>query len=172
MSGVQVVGIADCAVTSDPGDTLVTYALGSCIALAVYDPVTQVAGLVHYLLPDARLDSARVEKNPYLCATTAIPQLFQRVLQAGADKRRLIVRVIGGAQVMDNNNVFQIGKRNYLAARQILWKAGVLIQGEETGGTVSRTVRMEVQTGRVWVREGAGIGKEMMAAASSSKGAM
>jgi chemotaxis protein CheD len=172
MTGLQVVGIADCAVTSNANDTLVTYALGSCIALTVYDPVTRVAGLVHYLLPDIKLDSARGEKNPYLCASTAIPLLFQRAYQAGADKRRLVVRIIGGAQVMDDNGIFQIGKRNALAARQILWKAGVLIQGEETGGSVSRTVRLEVQTGKVWVREGAGIGKEMVARASSSKGLM
>ena len=170
MNGIQVVGIGDCAVTSNPEQTLVTYALGSCIALTVYDPQTRVAGLLHYLLPDSKLDSVRGGNNPFLCANTAIPLLFQLVAQAGADRRRLVVRIVGGAQVMDDNGIFQIGKRNHLAARQILWKAGVLIRGEETGGSVSRSVRMEVQTGRVWVREGGGAGKEMVGTQSARKG--
>jgi chemotaxis protein CheD len=169
MTGVLVVGIADCAVTSNPSETLITYALGSCIAITIYDPLMRVAGLVHYLLPDATFESGRGEKNPFLCADTAIPLLLQRARQAGADKRRLVVHLVGGAQVIDDNGVFQIGQRNCLAARRILSKAGVPIQGEETGGSVSRSVRMEVDTGRVWVREGTGAGKEMLSCNEKSE---
>lgn len=162
MNGTLVVGIADCAVTSNPSETLITYALGSCIAITIYDPLTRVAGLVHYLLPDATFESARGGRNPFLCADTAIPLLFQRACRAGADKRRLVVHIVGGAQVIDDNGVFQIGQRNYLAARRILSKAGVPIHGEETGGSISRSVRLEVDTGAVWVREGAGAAREML----------
>jgi chemotaxis protein CheD len=168
MNGLQIVGIADCAVTSDPGQTLITYGLGSCIAIAVYDPLTRVAGLVHYLLPDAKVESARSAKNPFLCADTAIPLLFQRAYRAGADKRRLVVHVIGGAQVRNDGDVFHIGHRNHVAARRILSKEGVSIHAEETGGLVARSVRLEVDTGRVWVRQGAGAGKEMLLCSEKS----
>jgi chemotaxis protein CheD len=81
---------------------------------------------------------------------------------AGGDGKRMIVRLAGGAQVLDSQGVFQIGKRNYLAARRILWKAGILIAGEAVGGDVSRTTRLEVSTGRQWVREGGGVERELV----------
>ena len=74
----------------------------------------------------------------------------------------MVVRLAGGAQVLDGDGVFQIGKRNYLAARKILWKAGILISAEAVGGEVSRTTRLEVGTGRMWVREGGGLEKELV----------
>jgi chemotaxis protein CheD len=85
-------------------------------------------------------------------ADTGIPLLFHAAYGLGAEKRRLVVRAAGGAQVMDENGVFNIGKRNHLALRKILWKAGVMIHAEEIGGTESRTVRLEVATGRLLIR--------------------
>ena len=75
-----------------------------------------------------------------------------------------MVRLAGGAQVLDSQGVFQIGKRNYLAARKILWKAGILIAAEAVGGEVSRTTRLEVATGRMWIREGGGVERELLQA--------
>lgn len=63
--------------------------------------------------------------------------------------------------MLDGEGVFQIGKRNYLAARKILWKAGVLIAAEAVGGEVARTVRLEVGTGRMWLREGGSTEREL-----------
>ena len=92
--------------------------------------------------------------DPFLCANTAIPLLLDRALAAGADKLRLRVHIIGGAQVSDGNGLFQIGIRNCLAARRILSKARVPIQGQQTGGSVARSVRLDAGTGEVRVREG------------------
>lgn len=64
--------------------------------------------------------------------------------------------------MLDPNGTFQIGKRNYLAARRILWKAGILIAAEAVGGEVARTTRLEIATGRMWIREGAGIERELV----------
>lgn len=147
-----VVGIADCQISNVPDQVLVTYALGSCIAVAIHDPVAGVGGLLHYMLPESSIDPAKADERPYMFADTGIPLLFRRAYQHGADKRRLVVRVAGGAQVMDPQGVFNIGKRNYLALRKILWKAGVLLQAEHVGGTSSRTVSLEVGTGRFWLR--------------------
>jgi chemotaxis protein CheD len=83
---------------------------------------------------------------------------------------RLVVRAAGGAQVMDENGVFNIGKRNYLALCKILWKAGVMIHGGEIGGTTSRTVRLEVATGRFLIR-GPGMTDREMSMSANCKGA-
>jgi len=157
-----IVGISDCKVTRDADSVLVTYALGSCIAVAMHDPVTKASGLLHYMLPESTIDAKKAELNPFMFADTGIPRLMEALKVAGADSKRMIVRLAGGAQVLDSEGVFQIGKRNYLAARRILWKAGVLIAGEAVGGEVSRTTRLEVATGRLWVREGAGIERELV----------
>jgi chemotaxis protein CheD len=146
------VGISDCRVSQSTDDVLITYALGSCIGVAIYDPVARVGGLLHYMLPEAGLDPPKARENPYMFADSGIPLLFRRSYELGAEKRRLVVCVAGGAQVMDEAGVFNIGKRNALAMRKILWKAGVLIQSESLGGSFSRTVRLEIGTGRVWLR--------------------
>lgn len=157
-----VVGISDCKVTRDAESVLVTYALGSCIAVAVHDPVTKVSGMLHYMLPESKIDAAKAQQNPFMFADTGIPRLMEAVKAAGADGKRILVRLAGGAQVLDSQGVFQIGKRNYLAARRILWKAGILIAAEAVGGEVSRTTRLEVSSGRLYVREGGGIERELV----------
>jgi chemotaxis protein CheD len=146
------VGIGDCRVSAAAESVLATYALGSCIALAIHDPVASVGGLLHFMLPESSLNPEKAGENPYLFADTGIPLLFHAAYHLGAEKRRLVVRAVGGAQVLDEKGVFNIGKRNQMAMRKILWKAGVILHGEEMGGTTSRTVKLEVATGRCWVR--------------------
>jgi len=147
-----VVGVADCHVSDEPADVLVTYALGSCVGVAIYDPVARVGGLLHLMLPESSPNALESGKSPYMFADTGIPLLFRQAYQKGADKRRLRVSVAGGAQVIDDNGVFKIGQRNCLAVRKILWKAGVMAHGEETGGVWSRTMRLEMSSGRVYLR--------------------
>ncbi|HLK19422.1 MAG TPA: chemotaxis protein CheD [Bryobacteraceae bacterium] len=164
-----VVGISDCKVSNDQESTLITYALGSCIAVVLYDPATKVGGLLHYMLPESALDVQKAQENPYMFADTGIKALLKEVAANGAQARRMVVRLAGGAQVLDSQGVFQIGKRNYLAARRILWKAGVLISAEAVGGEVSRTTRLDVATGRMWIREAGGVEKELVQSQSPKK---
>jgi chemotaxis protein CheD len=164
-----VVGISDCKVTRDADSVLVTYALGSCIAVAMHDPVSKVSGLLHYMLPESAIDSKKAAQNPFMFADTGIPRMMDALKAAGGDGKRMIVRLAGGAQVLDSQGVFQIGKRNYLAARRILWKAGMLIAGEAVGGDVSRTTRLEVSTGRQWVREAGGVERELVRNSAGAK---
>jgi len=158
-----IVGISDCQISDDPGATIVTYALGSCIALTIFDPMTHVGGMLHFMLPESDLHKGKAIENPYMFADSGIPLLFKRAYQLGAEKKRLVVRAAGGAQVMSDQEIFNIGKRNYLALRKILWKAGVMIHAEAIGGSVSRTVRLEVGTGRFTLREAAGPEMELTA---------
>jgi chemotaxis protein CheD len=147
-----VVGIADCKVSRDPADELVTYALGSCIAVAVYDPLARIGGMLHFMLPEAASAGLTAERPPAMFADTGVPLLIERALALGADKKRLVVRAAGGAQVMDPGEVFNIGKRNQLALKKVMWKTGVFVQAEDVGGTVSRTVRLELGGGRMFIR--------------------
>ncbi|MGH9722297.1 MAG: chemotaxis protein CheD [Bryobacteraceae bacterium] len=143
-----VIGVADCQVSREPDAILTTFALGSCIAVAVYDPQALVAGMLHFMLPESAQDPGRAERNPYMFADTGIPLLFHQACHLGAEKRRMIVRVAGGSQLLDERGLFNIGKRNYLAVRKILWKAGVLVRSEEAGGNLTRTLKLHVATGR------------------------
>jgi chemotaxis protein CheD len=156
-----VVGVADCRVSNNPNNVLATYALGSCIAVAIHDPVAGVGGMLHFMLPESSIDRSKAETRPFMFADTGIPMLFRSSFERGAEKRRLVVQVAGGAQMMQEHDAFNIGKRNYLAVRKILWKAGLLIHGEVVGGTVFRTVRLEIGSGKLWIREAGGDEREM-----------
>lgn len=164
------VSVGACEVTNDPDSILATYALGSCMAITIWDPVALVGGLLHLMLPESSLHRAKAEQNPFMFADTGIPRLFHRAYELGALKGRLVVWLAGGAQVMDQQGVFNIGKRNYLAARKILWKAGVLVQGEEVGESISRTVRLEVGTGRMWLRTAGEADRELNCSAGNFVG--
>lgn len=104
-----IVGVADMKVSRDPDVVLVTHSLGSCIGLAIYDPVVKVGGLLHYMLPDSELDLKKSRDNPAMFGDTGIPLLFKSTYKFGAKKSRLKVVVAGGAQIMDQNGLFNIG---------------------------------------------------------------
>lgn len=151
-----VVRMADCNVADVGGQVLVTFALGSCIGLAAHDPAAGVGGLLHFMLPDSTIDPGRARANPYMFADTGIPLMLSRLAERGAVSRRLVLHAVGGARMLDPQGVFEIGKRNYLAARKILWKAGLMLRGEAVGGEESRTLRLEVGSGRLWYQQGGG----------------
>ena len=151
MAGV-VIDIADLAVSADPAAYLVTYSLGSCIGLTVWDPAVRVGGMLHYMLPDSQLSPEKARRSPGMFCDTGVPMLFRTAYELGAAKHRLIVKVAGGSQLLDEAGIFNIGKRNYLALRKLLWKNGVLISAESVGGSLSRTLKLDVATGEVSVK--------------------
>jgi chemotaxis protein CheD len=164
-----VVGVADCRMTKDRGATLVTYALGSCVGIGVFDPASSVGGLLHVLLPESSLDARKAGRNPWMFADTGVAQLVDRCIELGAAKARLRVWLAGGSSVMDERGVFNIGKRNQLAVRKALWKAGLLTLNEDMGGQGSRTVRLVLETGTFWIRA-AGTDQELKAKTSFTRG--
>ncbi|THB80623.1 MAG: chemotaxis protein CheD [Desulfobacteraceae bacterium] len=148
----KVVGVADMKASNDPGDTLITYSLGSCIGLVIYDPVAKAGGILHYMLPESSLDKAKAQKNPFMFADTGIPRLFKEVYKYEGKKNRMSIYVFGGAEILDQKGFFNIGKRNYLALKKIFFKNRVIADTEKVGGNVNRTVRLEVKTGDVYVK--------------------
>jgi chemotaxis protein CheD len=146
------VDIADMQVSADPDGVLVTYALGSCIALMVWDPVKRAGGMIHYMLPQSSTAPEKAKVKPYMFADTGIPELFHAMYALGCNKRDLVVKVAGGAALMSTTDLFEIGKRNHLMLRKLLWKAGVPIKAEDVGGTDYRTARLFNDTGRVLIK--------------------
>jgi chemotaxis protein CheD len=151
-----VVGISDLKVSNNPADSMVTYALGSCIAVAVYDPAAKVGGLLHYMLPDSTLDAGKARETPGMFADTGIPLLFKSCYGMGADKKRMVVKVAGGASILDESNFFRIGQKNIMAMRKLFWRNNILIDAEDTGKNFNRTVRLDVGTGRVFIKRAGG----------------
>ena len=155
-----VVRVADMKVSNEPGVVLVTYSLSSCIGLAIHDPVAQVGGMLHYMLPESSIDGRKAKKNPYMFGDTGIPALFREAYKLGAKKNRLRVIVVGGAQILDQKGLFNIGKRNYTVLRKLFWKNNVMTDFEEVGGNVNRTLRLEIKTGQAWLKiSGIGVKK-------------
>lgn len=159
--GDLIVGISDIKVSNTLDDVIITYALGSCIGISVYDPVAKVGGLLHYMLPDSTLDEKKAKENPAMFADTGIPTLFKACYRLGAEKRRMIVKAAGGASILDDTNFFRIGQKNIMAMRKIFWKNNVMITSEDTGANHNRTVRLEVATGKTLVRSSGGEMKEI-----------
>lgn len=149
-----VVGLAEFRVSDDPEETLVTYALGSCLGITVWDPVAQVGGLLHVMLPSGEMDPDQARTNPARFVDTGVPALFRACYALGARKERMITRVAGGAAmaVEGGSDRFQIGRRNVLALRNVLWKAGVLLEAQDVGGHQSRTIWLQVGSGECVVR--------------------
>jgi chemotaxis protein CheD len=146
------VDIADFVVSSDPNATLITHSLGSCIGVTIWDPQTRVGGMIHYMLPDSALSPEKAKVKPAMFANSGVPALFRAAFELGAAKKRLVVKVAGGASLLDDNGTFNIGKRNYVMLRKLFWKNNVLIESEDVGGSISRTLRLYVNNGRVTIK--------------------
>jgi chemotaxis protein CheD len=146
------VGVADLKTSNRPDDSIITYSLGSCIGVVIYDPVTFVGGMLHFMLPESSLSPEKAAKNPYMFADTGVPLLFKECYRLGAVKERLVVKAVGGAQVLDPNGMFNIGKRNILAMRKLFWQNGVTMGATALGGTVNRTISLELKSGAVMLK--------------------
>ncbi|MGE4291001.1 MAG: chemotaxis protein CheD [Desulfovibrio sp.] len=151
--GVITLGVGDHGASRKPGDVIKTYALGSCVAIILLDPKTRTVGMAHIALPDSSIQPDRAKERPAYFADTGIPILFQAMERQGAAKNGhgMIVKLTGGAKVMDHNEVFNIGKRNVLAIKKILWQYKLGPVAEDVAGSISRTVSLEVDTGRVTI---------------------
>jgi chemotaxis protein CheD len=147
MGNTIKVGMADLKVGSAP-DTLISYGLGSCVGIAIYDGVAKVGGLAHIMLPDS--SQSRKGENPAKFADTAIPILVKDMIKLGAVQQRLIAKIAGGAQMFNfsgSNDVLRIGERNAEAVKMVLQKEGIRIVSEDVGGSHGRTVELILDSG-------------------------
>lgn len=147
-----MLGVGDYGATVSAGGVIRTMALGSCIALMILDRGTRCVGMDHIALPDSSVSPDRAKQLPGYFADTGIPALIKMMGRVGGSFSKpssLIVKMAGGANVADPNNTFNIGKRNVLAAKKILWQFGLGAVAEDVGGSHSRTVTLYRDSGRI-----------------------
>ena len=149
-----VVDIADAQMSNRLDDVLVTHSLGSCVGVMVYDPVIHVGGMIHCMLPLSSVDPQKAQERPYMFVDTGVVRFLAQLFDLGVVRSRAVVRVAGCSRILDNSNLFRIGERNYTVLRKLLWKNGLMIKSESVGGSVSRTIRLEIATGRCLMRSG------------------
>jgi chemotaxis protein CheD len=147
-----MVKVSDAQSSRDPRDTLETHALGSCIGVMLYDSTAKIAGMLHFQLPSAAASPERAAEMPTMFADTGMTHLVHQMRRLGADPRRLRVKLAGGAEMLNDAKIFDIGRRNYVAIRKILWQMGLLVDAEAIGGCNPRTVWMNVADGGVTIK--------------------
>ena len=146
------VDISDMKVTNQPTDVLVTYSLGSCVGVSLYDPVRCIGGMIHCMLPLSKVDPAKAATRPFMFVDTGVPLLLQSIFDLGAHRKQLICKVAGAASLLDQKKLFRIGERNYTVLRKILWKNNILIDAEAIGGQIARTLYLYMDTGRTTIK--------------------
>ncbi len=145
-----IVGIGGIGISNKPGDIIKTLALGSCVGVMVYSPKLSLAGLIHVALPDSKINASLAHEKPCYFADTGIPFLLAALAKFGCLLYSdLIIKLAGGANIMDPEQRFDIGTRNILAVKKNLWRYKLGPLAEDTADTISRTVKLEVATGRV-----------------------
>lgn len=145
------VGIADWKVTSNPHH-IITLGLGSCVGIVLLDKATGVGGMVHIMLPDST--QFKNNNNPAKYADTGISLLLEEAIKQGARKSNLVAKIAGGARMFKGNtsSLLNIGERNVVKTKEVLSKHGIPLRGEDTGGNKGRTMILQTDLGKVFVR--------------------
>ena len=147
MAELIKVGMADYKVGCYPA-SLISYGLGSCIGIALYDPITKIGGLAHIMLPDSK--QARSAENLAKFADTCLPIMLEAMIKLGAMKSRMTAKIAGGAQMFaftNSTDIMRVGERNAEAVRAVLRKIDIRLIADDTGGNYGRTVELKLDTG-------------------------
>ncbi len=147
-----VVGVGDMGVSNNPQITLSTYALGSCVAVVAYDPLAKAGGLLHLMLPDSTISPAKAQSQPAMFADTGLPLLFRSLNGLKVDFSRIRIFLAGGANVLCDADTFKIGERNIRATSDYLARNGFGVRRSALGGSINRTVHLNVGTGEITLK--------------------
>ena len=150
-NGKLTVGIADMKIAQYSGE-LITYALGSCIGICLYEPRLKLGALIHIMLP---LNMETGRKSPMKYADTGIRETLKRMEAMGARRTQIVAKIAGGAKMFEvsgNGSLGNIGQRNIESVHMVLKKEGIRLLREDVGGSVARTLRFDVETGQGYVR--------------------
>lgn len=148
----KTVGISDMKFSTDVEDVLITYSLGSCMGLSLYDPVAQLGLLLHCLLPLSSIDPQRAKDNPYMFTDTGVSAALQTMFQHGARRGNIIAKVAGCGSPLATTPAFNIGERNWTVVRKVLWKNDILIAANNVGGESARTMILRMDSGRTIIK--------------------
>lgn len=151
---LTTVGIGEMAVAHQRDAVLVTYSLGSCIGVSMFDPEAGIGGLIHCMLPVSSAEPDKAALKPAMYVDTGLVAMMQAMINLGADTRRLVIKVAGAASPLDQCSRFKIGERNVTVMRKVLWKNNLMLTGEQLGGVEPRTMFLVMQTGQTILRSG------------------
>ncbi len=147
------VGLGELCVTNDPATSLACFGLGSCIGVCAYDPVSKVAGMAHIVLPESNHNSQGKASAKY--ADIAVPLLLEEMRKHGAVKSRLVIKLVGGAQMiqaMGFDSILEMGVRNLEVTKRTLASENIRLSAADVGGSQGRSVWLSVDSGKVTVR--------------------
>lgn len=147
-----VIGISESAVSGNPQDVLITYSLGSCVGLTLHDAQSGVGGMLHAMMPLSSMDPRKAAEHPAMFTDTGVASLLQALFDLGAKRENIVAKVAGAAVQLDQSGLFRIGERNHMVLRRVLWKNDILLAAEDVGGSLSRTMVLQVGTGRTLVK--------------------
>lgn len=150
---LKIVGMADMKVSGAGGDILVTYALGSCVGLTVYDRLAGVGGMLHAMMPDSSIDPEKSKENPCMFIDTGLLKLIDGCVRMGAKKERLEIKA-AGCSALKTSGFFKIGYRNFNSLTSVLSGLNLSLQAYDVGGKSSRNMRLMISDGEVLVEDG------------------
>jgi chemotaxis protein CheD len=151
-----IIGVGDMAVSNNRDTILSTYALGSCIGLVAYDASIPAGGMLHLMLPDSTISPDKAAAQPAMFADTGLPQFFRELASFRVRPTSLRLLIAGGANVVMGNDPFKIGERNLRATVDYLARNGYRAAHSHVGGTINRTLHLELATGSVRLKTAAG----------------
>lgn len=153
MSNVVTIGISDMQIVRSD-DSLVTYALGSCVGICLYDPIMKIGGLGHIMLPTFPQNNPK-ENNIHRFADTCVPEMIQQMEKMGCNRRRIVAKIAGGAKMFEvagDSSFGNIGQRNIVAVKESLSKFQIRLCAEDTGLNYGRTVYFYAEDGKMVVK--------------------
>jgi len=148
VSMMTAVNFSEMKISSNPAETLVAFSIGSGIGVTAFDPVSGFGGIFNFMLPDStQATGVNPGKVPLMFADTGVPFFVKALFEQGAHLDRLKVVIAGGAHIMDQTGMFNIGAKNYTALKSGLAIYDLEINHEDIGGTSSRTLSLEIGSG-------------------------
>ncbi len=148
----MTVDISDMKIARKPEDVIVTYSLGSCVGLTLYDPIAGLGGMIHCMLPLSKIDPEKARIKPYMFVDTGVAAMLGELYALGAQRQNLIAKVAGAGSPLGREETFRIGQRNYTILRKFLWKNNILIEKEDVGGSKARTLYLYMADGKTTVK--------------------
>lgn len=146
------IDISDMKLGSAQEDILVTYSLGSCVGLTLFDPVAKLGAMIHCMLPLSKIDPEKARLKPFMFVDTGVAAMLGELYKRGAQRQNLIAKVAGAGSPLGREETFRIGQRNYTILRKFLWKNNILIDKEDVGGSKARTLFLYMNEGRTTVK--------------------
>lgn len=147
-----IVGISEAKISKNADEILAAYAIGSSICISFYDPQKKIGALLHSPVPASGTDPDGNADQIFTCIDTAIPDIIKKIVESGAEKTRLSIKMAGANSKTEDEKINMIGKKNHIAVRKALWREGLLVASQDVGGATPRNVFLEIANGRVAVQ--------------------